>query len=428
VLTDERTVDVPGSGRRLVRITRAPVLDGKGDPLYLLSVIDDITEQRAAELSLNQAQKMEAIANLTGGVAHDFNNLLLVMIGNLDLLVEEIADRPSAAEKVEAVLHASLRGRELVQQMLAFARRQPLQPKPLDVNCVVRKTAQLLKCSLGERVSLRVDLSGVALTACVDEAQLQAALVNIAINARDAMPEGGVLLIRTRYVNEDGHTPAVAAGDYAVIDVADTGSGIGEDVLGHIFEPFFTTKENGKGTGLGLSMVYGFIQQSGGTVTVTSTQEDGTLFTLYLPCTQSPVEVAPLALSSYAGGRQRETAILVVDDNDEARAIVLKQARALGYTTREAASGTAALALIEQDESIKVLLTDIMMPETDGDQLVRLACARRADLKVLLMSGFPESRARSGKASDSQILIKPFRKSELEAALVTLFHESAQAA
>jgi PAS domain S-box-containing protein len=264
----------------------------------MIGAIVDVTARRAVEEQLRQAQKMEAVGNLTGGMAHDFNNLLLVMIGNLDLLAADVADNPEATEKVQAVLEAGLRGAELTRQMLAFSRRQPLQPQTIEINGLIANTIKLLSRTIGENIHIELAAAPALPSIFVDAAQLEAALVNIAINARDAMPGGGRFTVETSATelaqDDPPLHPDLKPGRYVVISLADTGTGMRADVLARIFEPFFTTKAQGQGTGLGLSMVYGFVKQSGGHVSVYSELGKGTVFRLYLPTAAGTVQVSQL--------------------------------------------------------------------------------------------------------------------------------------
>ena len=268
-----------------VEISLSP--DHTAEGLVVIAAVRDITDRKAVEIQLRQAQKMEAIGNLTGGMAHDFNNLLGIIIGNLDLLRERQKVDPGSEELAREALDAALRGADLTQRLLAFARRQPLQPQRIDVNELVARISKLLSRTLGENFEITLDLADGVWPIVADPAQLEASLVNIVNNARDAMPKGGALMIATsnRHLDEDYalQHPGLAPGDYALIEVSDTGIGIPPEVVSRIFEPFFTTKEQGKGTGLGLSMVFGFMKQSGGHINVYSEVGVGTTFRLYLP-------------------------------------------------------------------------------------------------------------------------------------------------
>jgi nitrogen-specific signal transduction histidine kinase/CheY-like chemotaxis protein len=391
-----------------------------------LTVLEDVTERKNVEAQLRQAQKMEAIGNLTGGVAHDFNNLLTIMVGNLDLLLEENAEWPQIAQRVDVILEAALRGAELTRQMLAFSRRQPLQPKCIDVNALVDKTTRLLARTLGEEIRIELRKSPVPCEVNVDEAQLEAALLNIAINSRDAMPNGGTLTVaidKVIFCNEDvTDRPGLAAGEHISLKIGDTGGGIPDEIISHIFEPFFTTKETGKGTGLGLSMVYGFVKQSGGYVGVTSTPGAGTTFELCFPVIAATAFEANLNAASNGNGIVVLTGavVLAVDDQAEVRATAVAHLTALGYQVLEADCAQAALDKLAAGAKIDLLFTDIVMPGgLDGIELARLARVERPDLKVLYTSGYPGTETVDGSARnvDGALIAKPYRKQELAKAV-----------
>ena len=301
----------------------------------VLAVARDISERQAIEAQLRQAQKMEAIGNLTGGVAHDFNNLLGVIIGNLDLLRERLADQ-DLDELAREACDAALRGADLTRHLLAFARRQPLEPRRIDVNELIAGITKMLGRMLGEDIEISVETAPDLWPVVADPAQLNSAIANLANNARDAMPQGGRLHFATRnaYLDDDyaAHHAEVVAGDYIVIEVSDTGMGIEPAVLNRIFEPFFTTKEQGKGTGLGLSMVFGFMRQSGGHINVYSETGKGTVFRLYLPRGVPAVsDSTPKSEHPTQGGRET---ILVVEDNEGLRRVFIKQLTEFGYRVR----------------------------------------------------------------------------------------------
>jgi signal transduction histidine kinase len=373
-------------------------------------------EQQAAQL--RQAQKMEAIGNLTGGMAHDFNNLLGVVIGNLDLLSERLGSDPDARELVQEALDAALRGADLTRRLLAFARRQPLQPERVDLNELADRISKLLRRTIGENIEFKLELSADIWPVVVDPAQLEASLVNIVNNARDAMPKGGVLTIATsnRSLDEDytASHPGLAPGDYAMIELSDTGTGIPPEVLNQVFEPFFTTKEQGKGTGLGLSMVFGFMKQSGGHINVYSEVGVGTTFRLYLPRALASAARSATTAPTAFENRGSET-ILAVEDNAGLRRVVARQLLELGYRVFEAEDGPAALKILES-ETIDLLLTDIVMPGgMSGYDLARMALKRWPAMKALLTSGFPEAKlnGNGGPPVNMRLLSKPYRKDDL---------------
>ena len=391
-----------------------------GDHAFV-GIIRDLAERHEAERQreqLRQAQKMEAVGQLTGGLAHDFNNLLAIIIGNLDMLREVRADDPVTNELVRDALESALRGADLTRRLLAFARRQPLKPERVEINDVISAIVHLLTRTLGENISIEMSLAPNVWPVQVDRAQFEAVIANLATNARDAMPRGGALLIDTRNGHLDaayaaGHSD-VTPGDYVVVEVSDSGTGMPPDVLSRIFEPFFTTKEQGKGTGLGLSMVFGFMKQSGGHVTVYSELGKGTTFRLYLPRLQEKAAAQEERSEQGASPGGSET-ILVVEDNAGLRKIVMRQLRDAGYRVLEAADAEAAMEIIDSSEPIDLLLTDIVMPGAmDGRDLARIAVARRPDVRALLTSGFPDARWNaSGSHTEARLLSKPYRKEEL---------------
>jgi PAS domain S-box-containing protein len=383
----------------------------------ILAIIHDLTERQAIEGQLHQAQKMEAIGQLTGGIAHDFNNLLGVIIGNLDLLRDIRPDDAELADLSGDALDAALRGADLTRRLLAFSRRQPLQPQRIELDALVTGTVKLLRRVLGENIDISLDLAEDTCPVVADAAQLEAALTNLATNARDAMPRGGKLLIATGRRRLDSAYAAanqdVSPGDYAMIEVTDTGEGMSPEVISRIFEPFFTTKGRDKGTGLGLSMVFGFLKQSGGHVAVYSEVGVGTTFRLYLPCAEDAAGAgaAAQATSLTAGRGER---VLVVEDNAPLRRVAVRELRAFGYRVLEAGDAAQALGLLEAG-TVDLLFTDVVMPgEMDGFGLARAAAARWPGLKIILTSGFPKAGSADDLASsDFRMLVKPYRKADL---------------
>jgi PAS domain S-box-containing protein len=412
-----RIVRPDGSVRWVQQQSRA-LRDTSGAATRIVGVIQDVTETRLVEQQLVQAQKMEAVGNLTGGMAHDFNNLLGVIIGNLDLLPPQLVQHAEAGEMVKEALEAALRGADLTRRLLAFARRQPLQPQQVEPNHLVADIVKLLTRTLGETIEISLDLSSEVSPVVVDPAQLAASLANLANNARDAMPKGGRLMIATadRHLDADyaAGRSEVNPGDYVMIEVSDTGAGMPPDVMSHVFEPFFTTKEPGKGTGLGLSMVFGFMKQSGGHINVYSEPGVGTTFRLYLPraATEEAAESGALPPPRAAGGHET---VLVVEDNIAMRRIVVRQLAELGYRVIEAGTGAAAREILAK-EKVDVLFTDVVMPgEVDGLELARSAMADWPALKIVLTSGFPEARinGRGEGIAGMRLLSKPYRRDDL---------------
>jgi PAS domain S-box-containing protein len=380
----------------------------------------DMTERIAAEERLRRSQQLEAMGQLTGGMAHDFNNLLGIIIGNLDLLREGPKDAAEAAELRDEALEAALRGADLIRRLLAFARRQPLRPQLVQINELVANLVKLLSRTLGEQIVMTMELAPDLWPTVIDPIQLEAAITNLATNARDAMPKGGQLTIVTRNGHLDEHYAAqhagVTPGDYLVIEVSDTGVGMPATVLSRAFEPFFTTKEQGKGTGLGLSMVFGFLKQSGGHVNVYSELGQGTTLRLYLPRAQSdsPAAVVTAAAAAPAPPHRGGT-IVLAEDNANLRRVVAKLLGDLGYRVIQVGDAADALDILAKEPSVRLLFTDVVMPGMDGRDLAREALMRHPNLKVLLTSGFPESRVEREELSlrNIRLLSKPYRKQEL---------------
>jgi PAS domain S-box-containing protein len=377
----------------------------------------DLTEQHDTTERLRQSQKMDAIGQLTGGVAHDFNNVLTVITGTIEILEEGVADRPPLAAIAQLIDDAAVRGAEITSQLLTFARRQPLQPGNVDINALVTDTCKLLKPMLGEHIEIDAVLASNAWSALADPSQLSAAIVNLAVNARDAMPGGGKLTLETanavidEAASPDDETPA---GEFAMIAVADNGQGIPADIIDRVFEPFFTTKEMGRGTGLGLAMVYGFAKQTGGTVKIESEEGVGTMVRLYLPRSkgQAPAKQGPAPAVVAPGGQE---VILVVEDDPLVRGYVIAQLGGLGYKTLIASEAEGALALVDQGAEFDLLFTDVVMPGgMNGRELAEAVLKRRPGVKVLYTSGYTDEFAHEGRLdSGIALLRKPYRKSDL---------------
>ena len=335
-------------------------------------------EMEASEAQVRQAQKLEAIGQLTGGVAHDFNNILTVITGSIEMLSDGVKDRPLLAQIASMIGAAATRGADLTQRLLAFARQQPLRPRSTDINALVVDAAGLLRPTLGEQIEIESMLAHDAAPALIDPSQLSTAILNLALNARDAMPDGGKLTLETRNVELDadyaGLNNDVVPGNYVMIAVSDTGEGIPGALLDKVFEPFFTTKGVGKGSGLGLSMVYGFVKQSHGHIKIYSERSHGTTVKLYLPRASATAETdtearfAELGLSENGCG---DETILIVEDDVMVRDYVVKQIERLGYRTFSAGNAAEALAIIDSPGHIDLLFTDVIMPgEMNGRQLV----------------------------------------------------------
>jgi PAS domain S-box-containing protein len=379
----------------------------------------DLTEKQEAETRLRQAQKMDAVGQLTGGVAHDFNNILTVITGTIGILADAVADRPDLVSIAKLIDDAAERGAQLTKHLLAFARKQPLQPREIDVNSLMVEVAKLLHPTLGEQIQISPTLAQDVWTALVDPNQLTTAILNLALNARDAMPKGGKLVLETRNVYlDEGYTSMhseVTPGNYVMLAVSDTGSGISAANLERVFDPFFTTKPVGKGTGLGLSMVFGFVKQSGGHIKIYSEEGHGTTVRIYLPRSRGvhQTETETMAASDVRGGHE---VVLIVEDDPLVRKYVITQIQSLGYTTLDAANATEALDIIDNNANIDLLFTDVIMPgPMNGRHLVDQALKRRPDLKTLFTSGYTENAIVHHGRLDSGVLLlaKPYRKSEL---------------
>ncbi len=388
-------------------------------------VLEDVTQKNIVQAQLRQAQKMKAIGNLTGGLAHDFNNLLAVIAGNLELAVPLVGRETDAGELINEAIVAVWSGAELTRQLLAFARQQPLQSTSLALNGLVGHMARLLGRTLGENVEISLQLAANVGPVMADAAQLQSALINLSTNARDAMPGGGRLTITTANRHFGADQVEVVAGDYIMLEISDTGTGMTPEVLEHLFDPFFTTKERGRGIGLGLSMVFGFIKQSGGHISVDSEIGGGTTFSIFLPraeCEPKAVETNDrLHHPSIVSG---ET-ILVVEDNAALRRVSSRRIEALGYRVLEADGATAALACLET-ERVDLMFTDVVMPgDMDGCALSQQAMARWPELKVIITSGFPGHRQdKYAETAGRRLLSKPYPARELELLLREMLEPS----
>ncbi len=393
----------------------------------------DITERKRAlevrrimEEQLHQSQKMEAVGQLTGGVAHDFNNLLTVIIGNLAFIEDRAGDNDGVRKLAADARRAADRGAKLTAQLLAFSRGQRLNPKVIYVDHLVREFRALLDRAVGEAVEVRLNTAERVWPCRVDAAQLETALLNLTLNGRDAMPDGGVLVIETRNVVLDENAVAgLEPGPYVSLSVMDTGCGIAPEAVDRVFEPFFTTKEVGKGTGLGLSMVYGFVEQSGGRVAIESKVGVGTTVTLYLPkATQTPtieMEAAPMQSVPEGCGR-----ILVVEDNEQLADVTTTMLTELGYQVHCARNGIDAIQMLKSDKVFDVLFSDIVMPRgMNGIELAREAKRLRNNIKILLTSGYAEDAlARHGALNEFMVLKKPFYRADLARCIWSVQHQA----
>lgn len=414
-LRDGRVIEVEVTGRNLE-------LDGRQSTIV---IAHDITERKQAqaalaesELQLRQSQKLEAIGQLTGGIAHDFNNILTVVTGTIEILADGVAHDAKLVNIARLIREAAARGADLTRGLLAFARRQPLQPQDVDVNALVVGASKLFSSTLGEHIEVELRLEAEPWPAFVDPSQLITALLNLALNARDAMPSGGKLILETVNVElDEAYAQAnsdIAPGAYVMIAVSDSGTGIPADICDKVFEPFFTTKEVGKGTGLGLSMVYGFVKQSNGHVKIYSESGYGTTIKLYLPragAAKLPLDEA--AAAAAVGGAET---ILVVEDDALVRDYVTTQLHSLGYATHVATNAAQALAIVEKETPFELLFTDVVMPgPMNGRALAAEVLKRRPQARVLFTSGYTEEAAMhtGGLDQGASLLNKPYRKAEL---------------
>ena len=410
-------------------VTKGVYRDKNGQILGLFGISHDITELRLANETLNhtreelfRSQKMEAVGQLTVGVAHDFNNILAVILGNIDLLKRHLPDDPYTGELVEAVLRAALHGKELTGHLLAFSRRRLLNPQPVEVQALLADIVRLLGRTLGATIRVTTATSGDAGVALVDPAALEAAVLNIALNARDAMPAGGSLTIRTSTLEVTGALATdhdVKPGSYAVLSLEDTGCGMEPEVASRVFEPFFTTKTGGRGTGLGLSMVYGFAKQSGGAVTIATAPGRGTTVRILLPMTDGEAQ-SPVPISTPADAPAVSRTILVVEDETDVRHIVRRQLESLGHRVLVAEGATEALLLLAGPGAPDVLVADVVLAAgMDGIDLANAAREARPGLPVIFMSGYtavPAAQQRI-RATGAPLLSKPFTTPQLERAV-----------
>lgn len=414
---------IPDGTERVFHIDGEPLIDPGGEFRGAALAIDDITDRKQVMEQLHQAQKMEAVGNLTGGIAHDFNNLLTSIIGNLDLALLKIGPHPARGH-LDVALRASLRGSELSRKLLAFARKQALEPCPIDVADMLADLRILLESTIGSRVRLSVVVPPGLPRVYADPVQLESALMNLAINARDAMPAGGalVLSVSTAPLGD----PAAPGRAGVLFRVADTGTGIPPQLLERIFEPFFTTKEKGKGTGLGLAMVYGFARQSGGSVTVDSTVGAGTTFSLCLPAHDgtsgrpAPAPAGP--------GHPRGIHVLLIEADDEVRDTIRATLEAAGHSVHAVAGSAAALEAVDRMNHFDVVLVERTLPEEAGGlDLAQRIAGRRPGSRILLMSGedTPTDARSAAPPAPFRVLRKPFRQEDLQAALAALLQGGA---
>jgi signal transduction histidine kinase/CheY-like chemotaxis protein len=414
----------PGGRVVYARSELVPELDAQGQVVgcFVLSV--NITDLKNAQAALVHAQKMEAVGQLTGGLAHDFNNLLTVVIGNLVTLHERYPDDPDIAEYVVPALKASRRGASLIKRLLAFASKQPLTPRPVNIADLVHDTLVLLKRTLPAHITVSTTPLDQPIWAMTDAQQLENALLNLALNARDAMPEGGALVIRATRLQLGAGQVAdfdVTPGCYVALSVSDTGTGMDAATQARASEPFFTTKRFGSGSGLGLSMVYGFAKQSGGGIRIQSSLGEGCVVTMVLPSSCDELDADPLPGARFRSPRQsaERPLVLLVEDDPDVRRVIRLQLVGLGYPVIEADHGADALLLLASVPTVGILISDMVMPGgMDGRALCQAARQSAPHVKALLISGYSDGYAASPeRAMGPPMLKKPFTGSELQQAL-----------
>jgi PAS domain S-box-containing protein len=409
--TAQVAMERPGAPTAYLDVAIQPVRGHDGKIIYLLHEARDITELKAAQEQLRQSQKMEALGQLTGGIAHDFNNLLTVVVGGLDLVAKKLED-PKLKRYATNALSAAERGARLTGQLLAFSRVQKLEVRPVEVGPLIQNMRPLLRNVLGPGITKQFDLDEESLPIMADPTQLEVAVLNLAINARDAMPEGGVLKFATRKLYVEGD-PELDDADYVELTISDTGSGMEEEVASRAFEPFFTTKEIGKGTGLGLSMVYGMARQSGGTVRLESAPGEGTAVKLYFKAAELPSEAQSGGrLDETVSRRARSASILVIDDDPDVRAFIAEALADDGYTVRHCADGKEGLKAYAKERPDLVVI-DFVMPAMSGSDVARRLLEQEPEQKILFVSGYSETEAIRKIAPDLPLLAKPFRSDVL---------------
>lgn len=416
VFNEEIRLDRPGTSTAHLDVSVQPVRDAEGTIIYLLFEGRDITDLKAAQEQLRQSQKMEALGQLTGGIAHDFNNLLTVVVGGLDIISKQPL-APKLKRYADNALSAAERGARLTGQLLAFSRVQRLEVTPTLVAPLIENMRPLLRNVLGPGIEKRFDLDEALMPVMADPTQLEVAVLNLAINARDAMPEGGVLTFASKHSHVTGD-PDLEDGEYVELTISDTGMGMQPDVLERAFEPFFTTKEVGKGTGLGLSMVYGMARQSGGAVRIESSPGEGTAITLLFRKAEGPaIESAAAPVEAAAPSKApAPMSILVIDDDPDVRGFIAASLEECGYRVRQATDGRAGLAELARQKADLVIL-DFIMPGLSGADVASRIRAERPEQAILFVSGYSETEAVKRTAPDAPLLAKPFRAEALERAV-----------
>lgn len=383
--------------------------DDEGRPREFFGMWFDITERKQMEQNLLHASKLEAVGRLTGGIAHDFNNMLSVVIGNLDLLQKVVKGNTKAETRVRMAMEGAQRCADLTHRLLAFSRRQPLQVSVIDVGALIPGLLELMRRTLDERINVSLDVTNDAYLIEVDRAQLEAALLNLAVNARDAMPNGGDLSITVGMKTLD-ESKVDRPGIYVMIAVSDTGIGMAPEVLERVFEPFFTTKESGKGTGLGLSMVYGFVQQSHGHVEIDSAPNEGTTIRIFLPQASGVIESLNEQQMAFAPFGEGQT-VLVVEDNPAVRQVAISTLHSLGFEVVEAETGDEAAKVLKSNERVRLVLSDVRMPGgLSGIDLANFIKSEKPNVHVLLTTGYVDNEE---AVEDVELLYKPYRAKDL---------------
>ena len=414
--------DGPTGAEQWSHVTRVPIRDASGAISHLAMIERDVTEQRTLEARLRQSDKMQALGTLAGGIAHDFNNLLTAILGSLELAGPKVADQPRVQRLIENARGAAERGASLTKRLLSFSRAHDLQARPVDVNTVITGMSDLFGRSLGGLVTVRTDLEDSLPAVQVDPDQLELAVLNLCINARDAMPDGGAITVATRRLAISGD-PEIADGPYLGISVTDEGTGIPEEILRRVCEPFFTTKAVGQGTGLGLAMVFGLAQQSKGRLVIDSVVGRGTRVELALPfADQAPEQAAEASGAVPVAGRRAR--VLIVDDDPQVRHVTASFLTAFGHSTTEAGDGEAALRLL-QDGRYDIVVADLAMPGMSGIDLAAEIRDRNPGLPVLILTGHAEAMQ---IPDDLPVLTKPFRSADLAARVATLLDGGAEPA
>jgi two-component system cell cycle sensor histidine kinase/response regulator CckA len=420
-------ISLGAEGQFTRRLYMSPIAQARKQGEAAVIYVIDATEQKALELKYAQSQKMEAVGQLAGGIAHDFNNVLTAIIGFSDLLLQTHRPTDPAYKDIMNIKHNANRAAGLVRQLLAFSRRQTLQPEVLDLGEVLTDFMVLLNRALGERIELKIVSGRDLWQVKADKTQLDQVVLNLAVNAKDAMPDGGRLTIRTRNVSERESTKlagvGVAVGEYVLIEVEDTGVGMPPDVLAKIFEPFFTTKDVGKGTGLGLSTVYGIVKQTGGYVLPESEVGKGTNFRIYLPRhVVEATDMAPVVRPQKKVERPRDLTgagrVLLVEDEDSVRNFAARALKRQGYEVFEASTGREALDVMDREQDrVDIVVSDVVMPEMDGPTLLKQLRGRNSDVKVIFISGYPDEVFKKSldPAEQFAFLAKPFTLPQLAA-------------